>query len=321
MYVADKNEAKTLGRFTMKGGSIVGCVANDESYSGGGVANHGDFTMTGGTIRSCTATAGHGGGICSIRQLHISGSAVVTDCKAGGSYASSGAMLISPDSTYTAIIAGGTFDGNVVNNKSTTITGGTFSGQVQNSGVIENGQFNGAVNNYEGTIKGGTFNGSVKNESDYDDGVLRRAGTISGGTFNGTVTNEAAGRISGGTYNGSVYGTFYTVAFVSNGGTAVPNQKYANTPVTTPAVSRAGYTLVGWYTDEARTAAYDFTKPVTDNITLYAKWEAAPRYYYNSGTTTDTDNGDEDKKGSPKTFDPGAGIYAVSVALSLTGTA
>lgn len=294
VYVADKNEAKTLGRFTMKGGSIVGCVATDESYSGGGVANHGDFTMTGGTIHRCSTTEGSGGGICSVRQLHISGSAIVTDCKAGGSYASSGAMLISPGSTYTAVIAGGTFDGNVENSKG-TITGGTFNGQVRNSGVIENGQFNGAVNNYEGTIKGGTFNGSV--------------------------TNEGAGRISGGTYNGSVYGTFYTVAFVSNGGTAVPNQKYANTPVTAPTVSRAGYTLVGWYTDEACTAAYDFTQPVTDSVTLYAKWEAAPRYYYNSGTTTDTDNGDEDKKGSPKTFDPGAGIYAVSVALSLTGTA
>lgn len=320
VYVADKNEAKTLGRFTMEGGSIVGCVATDESYSGGGVANHGDFTMTGGTIRSCTATAGHGGGICSVRQMSISGSAVVTDCKAGGSYVSSGAMLISPDSTYTAVIAGGTFDGNVVNNKSTTITGGTFSGEVQNSGVIENGQFNGAVNNYEGTIKGGTFYGSVKNSGECDLGTPFHIGTISGGTFNGTVTNEAAGRISGGTYNGSVYGTFYTVAFVSNGGTAVPNQKYANTPVTAPTVSRAGYTLVGWYTDEACTAAYDFTQPVTDSVTLYAKWEAAPRYYYNSGTTTDTDDGDEDKKGSPRTFDPGAGIYAVSVALSLTGT-
>ena len=321
VYVADKNEAKTLGRFTMEGGSIAGCVATDESYSGGGVANHGDFTMTGGTIRSCTATAGHGGGICSVRQLHISGSAVVTDCKAGGSYASSGAMLISPDSTYTAIIAGGTFDGNVVNNKSTTITGGTFSGQVQNSGVIENGQFNGAVNNYEGTIKGGTFYGSVKNSGECDLGTPFHIGTISGGTFNGTVTNEAAGRISGGTFNGSLDGTFYTVAFESNGGTAVPNQKYANTPVTAPTVSRAGYTLVGWYTDEACTAAYDFTQPVTESVTLYAKWEAAPRYYYNSGTTTDTDNADEDKKGSPRTFDPGAGIYAVSVALSLTGTA
>ena len=319
VYVADKNEAKTLGRFTMEGGSIVGCVATDESYSGGGVANHGDFTMTGGTIRSCTAT-GHGGGICSVRQMSISGSAIVTDCKAEGSYASSGAMLISPDSTYTAVIAGGTFDGNVVNNKSTTITGGTFNGEVRNSGVIENGQFNGAVNNYEGTIKGGTFNGSVVNSGEYDLGTPHHIGTISGGTFNGTVTNNQAGIISGGTFNRSVDGTFYTVAFETNGGTAVPSQIYANKPVTAPTVSRAGYTLVGWYTDEACTAAYDFTQPVTDSVTLYAKWEAAPRYYYNSGTT-ETGKTDENKKGSPKTFDPGVGIYAVSAALSLAGMA
>ena len=319
VYVADKNEAKTLGRFTMEGGSIVGCVATDESYSGGGVSNHGAFTMTGGTIRSCTA-AGHGGGICSVRQLCISDSAAVTDCKAGSDYISSGAMLISPDSTYTAVIAGGTFDGNVVNDKSTTITGGTFSGKVRNSGVIESGQFNGAVNNYEGTIKGGTFNGSVVNSGEYDLGTPHHIGTISGGTFNGTVTNQAAGKINGGTFNGSLDGTFYTVAFETNGGTAVPSQIYANTPVTAPTVSRAGYTLVGWYTDEACTAAYDFTQPVTESVTLYAKWEAAPRYYYNSGTT-ETGKTDENKKGSPKTFDPGVGIYAVSAVLSLTGMA
>ena len=186
----------------MRGGSIVGCVATDDSAGGGGVANHGDFTMTGGTIHRCSTTEGSGGGICSVRQLHISGSAVVTDCKAGGSYVSSGAMLISPDSTYTAVIAGGTFDGNVENNKSTTITGGTFNGQVRNSGVIENGQFNGAVNNYEGTIKGGTFYGSVKNSGECDLGTPFHIGTISGGTFNGNVTNEEAGRISGGTFNG-----------------------------------------------------------------------------------------------------------------------
>ena len=41
-------------------------------------------------------------------------------------------------------------------------------------------------------------------------------------------------------------------------------------------------------------------------------------YYYpsTSDTTTSTTT-----KGSPKTFDAGVGIYAVSVALSLTGTA
>ena len=45
----------------------------------------------------------------------------------------------------------------------------------------------------------------------------------------------------------------------------------------------------------------------------------APRYYYNSTTTTDTKK--DETKGSPKTFDAGVGIYAVSAILSVTGMA
>ena len=45
-----------------------------------------------------------------------------------------------------------------------------------------------------------------------------------------------------------------------------------------------------------------------------------PRYYYNSTTTTDTKKADG-TKGSPKTFDAGVGIYAVSAVLSVTGMA
>ena len=44
----------------------------------------------------------------------------------------------------------------------------------------------------------------------------------------------------------------------------------------------------------------------------------APRYYYNS-TTTDTKV--DETKGSPKTFDAGMGIYAVTAVLSVTGMA
>lgn len=291
VYVADKNEAKTLGRFTMEGGSIVGCVATDESYSGGGVANHGDFTMTGGTIRSCTATAGHGGGICSVRQMSISGSAVVTDCKAGGSYVSSGAMLISPDSTYTAIIAGGTFDGNIVNNKSTTITGGTFNGQVRNSGVIENGQFNGAVNNYEGTIKGGTFNGDVQNKNSI---------------------------ISGGTFLGGVRGA-WTVTFDTDGGSTAPDKQVrANSKVNKPDdPTKEGYTFEGWYDGDKK---FDFDTPVSGErtVTLKAKWtkEAAKYYYYSPA-----DGSADTAKGSPKTFDAGVGVYVGMAVLSVSGSA
>ena len=45
-----------------------------------------------------------------------------------------------------------------------------------------------------------------------------------------------------------------------------------------------------------------------------------PRYYYNSTTTT-TDTKTTDTKGSPKTFDAGVGIYAVTAVLSVTGMA
>ena len=44
----------------------------------------------------------------------------------------------------------------------------------------------------------------------------------------------------------------------------------------------------------------------------------APRYYYNS-TTTDTKA--DGTKGSPKTFDAGMGIYALTAVLSVTGMA
>ena len=44
------------------------------------------------------------------------------------------------------------------------------------------------------------------------------------------------------------------------------------------------------------------------------------RYYYNSTTTT-TDTKTTDTKGSPKTFDAGVGIYAVTAVLSVTGMA
>ena len=47
--------------------------------------------------------------------------------------------------------------------------------------------------------------------------------------------------------------------------------------------------------------------------------EQPPRYYYNSTTTTDIKA--DDTKGSPKTFDAGVGIYAVTAVLSVTGMA
>ncbi|MBS6317657.1 MAG: hypothetical protein KH625_07190 [Firmicutes bacterium] len=96
--------------FVMEGGNIVGCSAGK---SGGGVkvTNDGDFKMSGGTISGCTAGGGggidnrgtttlsdnakikscsatgteiddRGGGVCSYRNLTVSGSMVISGCTA-----------------------------------------------------------------------------------------------------------------------------------------------------------------------------------------------------------------------------------------------
>lgn len=143
--------------FIMEGGNIVGCSAGK---SGGGVkvTNDGDFKMSGGTISGCTAGGGggidnrgtttlsdnakikscsatgtgrddHGGGVCSYRNLTISGSMVISGCTAQNK--NSYAMYVttgSPDARSS--IEGGTFDGSVWLDHSSsgkiTVSWGTF---------------------------------------------------------------------------------------------------------------------------------------------------------------------------------------------------
>ncbi len=56
------------------------------------------------------------------------------------------------------------------------------------------------------------------------------------------------------------------------------------------------------------------------DFTINVKTVTPPRYYYYNSTTT-TDTKKDETKGSPKTFDAGVGIYAVTAVLSVTGMA
>lgn len=69
----------------------------------------------------------------------------------------------------------------------------------------------------------------------------------------------------------------YTVKFVSDHGSfadqTIEHGKLIETDkLTIPEVE--GYTFDGWYADENRTIEFDFTKPITSNTTVYAKWTA-----------------------------------------------
>lgn len=69
--------------------------------------------------------------------------------------------------------------------------------------------------------------------------------------------------------------TTYTVTFDSNGGSAVEPQvvEEGMTAAKPEDPTLDGYAFEGWYSDTDLTSPYDFATPVTDNITLYAKWE------------------------------------------------
>lgn len=302
--------------FVMEGGNIVGCSAVGEHNTAGGVlvARSASFVMKAGKIAGCTAARGGGvyvadrDGDYALGNFTMNGGTIEW-CVAYGSAAYDDGGGVNNLGSFT--MNGGTirnctaaygYGGGISSLRNITICGDAFVRDCTASQDKSSAMYLNPSNPADrAVIEGGTFRGNIY-ASPYCTGMV----AVTGGTFDPGQPNGI---------------TLHTVTFNSNGGSDVPEQIRANAAATKPDSRKAGYTLVGWYTDEACTAAYDFTQPVMDSVTLYAKWEAAPRYYYNSGTTTDTDNADEDKKGSPKTFDPGADIYAVSVALSLTGTA
>ena len=255
------------GQFTMTGGNIVGCTASATFQARGGgvyVAEKGTFTVSGGSIAGCTTVGGYsyGGGIYNEGTVNLSGTAEIRDCHAkdsdgeaafGGGISDNGeAFQISGNVRITGCTASGGGTDAVSMGTGSVISGGTFDGSVQNTGTISGGTFNGRVVNSK-MITDGIFNGEVVN--DY--------GTITGGTFNGVVTNYSTiteGAISGITVTYKANGGIYATQIVPSGSTAIK-------PVD---LAKHGYSFDGWYTSDG--AQWDFTTPVTENITLTARW-------------------------------------------------
>ena len=81
------------------------------------------------------------------------------------------------------------------------------------------------------------------------------------------------------TSNTTVYAKWtakdYEVSFITEHGKTPTSQnvKYNGTATNPGELTEDGYTFIGWYTDETYTKEFDFTKPITSNTTVYAKWE------------------------------------------------
>nr|WP_253287761.1 stalk domain-containing protein [Anaerotignum sp. MSJ-24] len=103
-----------------------------------------------------------------------------------------------------------------------------------------------------------------------------------------------------------------TVTFDSNGGSKVDSRRIEKgTAVIQPKnPKRSGYSFKGWYSDEELRTKYDFSQPVNEDITLYARWSRSGRgsSSLSSSATNyrviieDTDNGivESDKETASK---------------------
>lgn len=66
----------------------------------------------------------------------------------------------------------------------------------------------------------------------------------------------------------------FTVTYNTNGGSEIASHKILQDRVLTKPAdpTKDGFAFAGWYSDAELTSAYDFTAPVTQDITLYASW-------------------------------------------------
>ncbi|MDO5862021.1 MAG: leucine-rich repeat protein [Thermoplasmata archaeon] len=69
--------------------------------------------------------------------------------------------------------------------------------------------------------------------------------------------------------------TKYIVSFVSDGKTVSTKSVDYNKTVSAYNATKSGYTLVGWYYDQAGTNRVSFPMTVTENITVYAVWQVS----------------------------------------------
>ena len=257
--------------FEMSGqAKIEDCQAISNSSSpskGGGVhlTNNTSLTLSGSAaIQKCTATnsvnsgEAYGGGVSAayVRQITLAESASVGSCTAENGDA---LYLTAPNGkdwpgNGNFFANGGSVDGDVVlgdhKDYPCTITG--------SGGTVFNGK---VIVTAGSTIEKGRFNGEVINN-----------GTISGGEFTGKVINGESGTIAKGV---SVTTLKFIVTF-DNEGTKTTEIVDQDSKLTapSPAPTKDGYTLAGWYYDNnGSETEWSFdTDTVTRAMTLTAKW-------------------------------------------------
>lgn len=77
------------------------------------------------------------------------------------------------------------------------------------------------------------------------------------------------------TLNATYEEKYFTVSFESNGGSTISSKRIqeGNTVEVPINPTKNGHTFMGWFSDINLTNQFDFSSPIMNNLTLYAKWK------------------------------------------------
>ena len=333
-----------IGTLTVTGGTVTGGASAIE-------IRRGTLIISGGVLASTSTTYACAPNITPTNGSTMSGVAVAV--APHGAVGDLGSEL-------SVNVSGGTFKGiygfgqgdpdNYAKNNTVKVNLKVTAGDFTSTGtcVIEGTTYGGAIFSEQCTnfVSGGTFSNSV-DPTYLADGLKYEV--CAGGKysyysdFDSAAAAAAAGRdevIKVGNSNTGVVPFHIDYA----DGTGVkPALRISKDNFELPTPTRSGYTFKGWkialhggeqipgfngtYTSEqvkdivfaeVATDGGIANNRFSDGAYLTAVWSANSYYYYpsTSDTTTSTTT-----KGSPKTFDAGVGIYAVTALLSVTGMA
>lgn len=335
--VTGKNDVGTAVGRIINGGTVSGVQVLGGTVSGakrvGGVVGS---IKANGTVSDCTNAAGvtandrNAGGIVGSayytetgKQMYITGcvnnGAVTASRGVCGGIVSLSAANVSGN-TNTAAVKGTEVGGIVGEQKSYgSVTNNTNSGAVTNTGgnaAYGAGGIIGWLRYHETSeanaypvseiisVTGNKNSGSVTGKND--------AGGIVGVVYNSAVimnNQNTAASFSAATFAAGIVGNYQTVETPAAEAPAQNKLTFGSNTSTTP--------LEQINANCKDLLIYTNGNPIIEEVVPDPTPEQPPRYYYNSTTTTTKD----EAKGSPKTFDAGIGIYAVTAVLSVTGMA
>ncbi len=336
--VNGKDDVGTAVGRIINGGIVSGVQVLGGTVSGakrvGGVVGS---IKASGTVSDCTNAAvvtandRNAGGIVGSAYYTATGQQMyITNCVNNGAVTASGGVCGGIVSLSAANVSGNT---NTAAVKGTEVGG--IVGEQKSYGSVTNNTNSGAVMNTGGNAAYGA--GGIIGWLRYHGRSEANAYPVS--EIISVTGNKNSGSVTGGNDAGGIVGTVYNSAVIMNNKNTATSFSAATfaagivgnyQTVETPAAEAPAQNKLTFGSDNTSAATleqitapckalliYTNDNPIIEEVVPDPAPEQPPHYYYHPTTDTKTDT----TKGSPKTFDAGVGIYAVTAVLSVTGMA